>query len=88
MLKGRGQRCVEPRQEQPRVDRIRVAGLGEAVARGPGPPGLGGQHDEPVEVGHDPLVADRGVSTRRRRHPVVEAEVVERGGEPDARRPA
>ena len=73
-------------QQQPAVLVVRVATLREALARRPGPARLCGEHHEPFEVGHDPLVAHRPLTRRRRRDPVVEAEVVERGGEPHAPR--
>ena len=76
----------EPAQQEAAVGGVRRSRLLVALARRPRPAGLRVEDDEPVEVGDDPLVADRALAGRRRGHPVVGAEVVEGGGEADAPR--
>ncbi len=74
----------EPAQQLARVKGVRRALLVEPLARRPGPARLGGQDDEPLEVGQQPQVTYGARARGGCDEPVVEAEEVEGGGAADA----
>ncbi len=71
-------------RDRPLAARVRGAGLGVPVPRGPGPAGLGGQRDDPLQVGVEPEVPGGAADDRAGGDRVVGEEDVEAGRGADA----